>query len=566
MGWNDREDGTGKTYLPGQTIVTKDDVTLWAQWQMAGDDWYVIYNANGGTKAPGPQIVRKGQNAVLTTELPEGGKLIFKGWTPDKQHPETVYQPGDTLMYDSGKEYVVLYALWDLSPVPEPIYISFSANGLQDAVVPADIWCEMDTWLQLEPAYAPMGSPLTFRGWSEDLGAEKPEYQAGKTYYFFRDTQLFAIWDKQESRTLTFLDSLPDASSGIPKPITIIPSMSPYVQIPDAIPEKSGRAFTGWNTKKDGSGTRYAPGSVMTLRKSTVLWAQWEIVENSWYVIYNANGGTKAPVGQAIPLGKDAVLTTELPESGTLTFRGLALSPVVADAEYMPGDTLKYDSGKNYVVLYALWNLSPAERPVIITFKANGGLPDTVPASLSRPKSTWFQLPESEPVWDGQHLFLGWSDSPDAAEAKWKAGDVAAFDQDTTLYAVWKAQYKVIEGAGSVWTKGSGKTQRFVADGGRKYFKELRVDGLPFAEGVKISSGSTVADISPKAMGKLSAGDHTITFVYVDGQALASFTVLNDVPKTGDAGRPLLWLFLVLSGITGLALLGAMAFNPKRKK
>ena len=141
MGWNDREDGTGKTYLPGQTIVTKDDVTLWAQWQMAGDDWYVIYNANGGTKAPGPQIVRKGQNAVLTTELPEGGKLIFKGWTPDKQHPETVYQPGDTLMYDSGKEYVVLYALWDLSPVPEPIHISFSANGLQDAVLPADIWC-----------------------------------------------------------------------------------------------------------------------------------------------------------------------------------------------------------------------------------------------------------------------------------------------------------------------------------------------------------------------------------------------------------------------------------------
>ena len=91
-------------------------------------------------------------------------------------------------------------------------------------------------------------------------------------------------------------------------------------------------------------------------------------------------------------------------------------------------------------------------------------------------------------------------------------------------------------------------------------------DGQPFAEGVKISSGSTVADISPKAMDKLAAGDHTITFVYVDGQASASFTVLNDVPKTGDAGRPLLWLFLILSGVTGLVLLGAMVFNPKRKK
>ena len=647
-GWNTARDGSGKSFTPGTTLVLEDHLDLWAQWELAGDSWYVSYNANGGTKAPGPQIVTRGRNAILTAELPENGSLIFKGWTPDPQHPDLVYQPGDVLPYDSTKSVVVLYALWDLSPVPQPIHISFEPNGGQGAGLPPDVWLERGTWMQLKTAVAPAGSAYTFRGWSEDPGAEDPEYLPGTSYYFFRDTVLYAVWDNLDTVTLTFLDSLPDPVSEMPAPISIVPSMSRDVRIPSQFPEKSGRIFTGWNTAGDGSGTTYVPGSVITLLKNTVLWAQWQTAGDSWYVSYDANGGTKAPGPQIVPRGSNAVLTTELPENGSLIFKGWTPDPQNPGTVYQPGDTLPYDSTRNVVVLYAIWDLSPVPqpihitfdcggveeaympldiwlkrgswvtvepavpplgssyifkgwskdphaaepeyaagqsfyfdsdtvlyarwsiepipRPVIITFDANGGVPESVPPKCSVSKSEKYRLPVRKPVWDAQHEFRGWARSAGPTAPEWKAGDIASFDRDTTLYAVWIARYKVIEGAGSFWTKGSGKTQRFVADGDRKYFKELRVDGLPFAEGVKISSGSTVADISPKAMGKLSAGDHTITFVYVDGQASASFTVLNDVPKTGDAGRPLLWLFLILSGVTGLVLLGAMVFNPKRKK
>ena len=79
---------------------------------------------------------------------------------------------------------------------------------------------------------------------------------------------------------------------------------------------------------------------------------------------------------------------------------------------------------------------------------------------------------------------------------------------------IWNdVDYRVIEGAGSVWYKGSGKTQRFVASGDVILFKELRIDGVPFHEGVNISSGSTIADIRAKAMETLSVGKHTVTFV-----------------------------------------------------
>ena len=565
-GWNTKKDGSGTAYVPGSVMTLRKSAVLWAQWEIPVNSWYVIYDANGGTKAPVGQIIPLGKDAVLTTELPEAGKMIFKGWTPDPQTMNPVYQPGDTLKYDSGKNYVVLYALWNLSPVPEPIHISFDANGLKDAAVPADVWFEQGTWLLLEPAFAPAGSPMAFLGWSENPGAVKPEFQAGQSYYFYRDTQLFAVWGKLDSVTLTFRDSLPDAAEGIPDPITIYPSISPYVCIPDRIPEKDGRVFTGWNTKQDGSGTAYAPGSVMTLRKNAELWAQWNVSGNSWYVVYNANGGTKAPGTQIIQQGKDAVLTTELPENGTLVFKGWTPDPQTQDPLYQPGDTLKYDSEKNVVVLYALWDLSPAERPVIITFKANGGLPDTVPGPLSRPKSVWFLLPASEPVWDAQHLFLGWSDDPEAAEAKWKAGAAVVFDQDTTLYAVWNAQYKVISGAGSVWVKKSTKTLRFIADGDIKYFVELRIDGKRFTKGVEISSGSTVADIKPWALETLSVGKHTITFKYEDGEASADFTIQKALPPTGDRFDPALWLLLFVLGMAGITVAGVLIRAARKKR
>ena len=555
-GWNTKEDGTGTSYAPGAKLTLNDDLTLWAQWKTPGTIWYVVYNARGGTKAPGPQEVTMGKDAVLTKEVPESSTMVFKGWTPDPQKDSPVYQPGDTLKYDSRKNYVVLYAMWELSPVAKPIHISFKANSLQEAVVPADAWLEQAAWLRLEAAEPAFGSAWAFIGWSEDPKAKTPEYQAGRSYYFSKDTVLYAIWEKQDTMTLTFRDSASDPAEGIPGPITILPSMSRSVRIPDRIPEKSGRSFAGWNTAKDGSGKAFAPGAVITLTEDTTLWAQWTIPVNSWYVVYNANGGTKAPGPQVFPKGSDAVLTKELPENEGMVFTGWTTDPLHPDPVYKPGDTLRYDPQKGRVTLYALWELNPAKRPALVTFDANGGRLNAVPRTMSVPKSVWVHLPEEEPAWDGQHGFLGWSRDPEAARAEMKPGSVAVFEKDTKLFAVWNAHYQVTEGAGSVWTKGSTAAQRFVADGNITYFTEFRIDGKRFTEGVEITSGSTVAVIKPWAMQKLSAGTHTVTFVYEDGEASATFTVKQNMPPTGDAGRPALWLGLLLCGTAGLILAG----------
>ena len=564
-GWNTVQDGSGKDYAPGSKITLTGDTTLWAQWEKAENAWVLIYNANGGTDAPSPSVIQKDYVAMLSVKVPVHEDMKFLGWALSPDATEAEYQPLDLFHNTEGKPVVILYAVWQPNP-PRQIHITFKHNGLYDASLPPDFWMDAKTWVQLGYAVPPTGSGYTFLGWDEYMGATEPTYLAGHSYVFKWDMELYAIWSKQETVTLTFQDSLADSATGIPDPITIVPSMSPYVRIPSQIPQKSGRVFTGWNTAKGGTGTQYAPGSTITLVKDVTLWAQWDIAGNSWYIIYDANGGTKAPGAQIVSQGQDAVLTKELPENGSLTFMGWTTDPEAAAAEYQPGDTLKYDSGKSYVVLYALWELDPAKRSVTITFDANGGLPDTTPKKITVPKGTWVQLPARQPSWDAQHDLTGWSADPRAEEPEWKAGAAALFDQDTMLFATWYAHYKVISGSGSVWVKKSTVTQRFIADGDIRYFVELRIDGKRFTKGVEISSGSTVADIKPWAMETLSAGMHKVTFVYEDGEASAPFTVQRALPPTGDRSAPALWLFLILFGLAGITLMGVLAHSAKKKR
>ena len=281
-GWNTMADGTGADYAPGATLTLEDDQILWAQWQIAGGSWFIVYNANGGTGAPGTQMVPRGQDAVLTTEQAEWETMTFLGWTEDLVTREPVYQPGGTLPYDSSRNVVELYALWELNPITRPVIITFDANGLSSAGIPANLSVERGTWLQLQAAVPPFGSDSVFLGWSEDAAATEPEYSTDRAYRFDRDTNLYAIWGKADTLRLYFRDPLTDSASGMPETIEINSSLSRNVRIPDQMPQKSGRVFTGWNTAADGSGTAYVPGSVIVLTQDTVLWAQWEIAGSSW--------------------------------------------------------------------------------------------------------------------------------------------------------------------------------------------------------------------------------------------------------------------------------------------
>lgn len=58
-------------------------------------------------------------------------------------------------------------------------------------------------------------------------------------------------------------------------------------------PIRSGYAFTGWNTKADGSGTDYAPGAVYTANAALTLYAKWQQNPTGTTAWVNAMGSVK---------------------------------------------------------------------------------------------------------------------------------------------------------------------------------------------------------------------------------------------------------------------------------
>jgi LPXTG-motif cell wall-anchored protein/uncharacterized repeat protein (TIGR02543 family) len=325
--------------------------------------------------------------------------------------------------------------------------------------------------------------------------------------------------------------------------------------------------FVGWSEDPNATVPEYKAGTTYRFYKSVKLYAIWadqkKVTLSFADSLADKVSNMPDPITILTTVSPNVKIPDTIPTKPGRTFVGWNTKKDRTGTTYQPGDTIAL---KEDTTLWAQWNLDPVDRPVVISFEANGGLEKTVPNHMSAPKNEKFKLPATKPTWDKQHDFLGWSTDYQAKKPKWKAGDTVSFDKDTTLYAVWKAHYKVIEGANATWTKGSGKTMRFVADGNVDYFKELKVDGQSFTDDAGISKGSTIADINSAAMEKLSVGEHTITFVYKDGEASAKFYVADKAPaptpSTGDTGNPALFVVMLILSLMGI--IGSLVIKKRR--
>lgn len=116
------------------------------------------------------------------------------------------------------------------------------------------------------------------------------------------------------------------------------------------VPTRTGYTFKNWNTKKDGSGTSYAPGGTYSSNANVTLYAQWEVI--TYTVSYNANGGTGAPESQIKTYGEDLTLSDVIPSKSGCAFLGWATSDTAEEPEYLSGGTYTENAD---ITLYAVW-------------------------------------------------------------------------------------------------------------------------------------------------------------------------------------------------------------------
>lgn len=159
--WNTLSDGSGKTYVAGDSYTDNADITLYAQW------------AESTEESP----------ASLPTPMRDG--FIFKGWGSSEDDTE-----GVTGYYMPAKN-VTLYAIWE-----EKTYtISYNANGGAD--VPEDQIKKYSENLVLTDTI-PTNVGAYFLGWAESAEAAEPVYLPGDSYTKNENITLYAVWARPD--------------------------------------------------------------------------------------------------------------------------------------------------------------------------------------------------------------------------------------------------------------------------------------------------------------------------------------------------------------------------------
>lgn len=287
------------------------------------------------------------------------------------------------------------------------------------------------------PAWSKTG--YTFLGYNTKQDGSGTSYTPGQNVKITQNVYIYALW-KENEYTLKY-----DANGGNNAPDTITFLYTKWlngVDLSNNYPARTGYTFLGWNTKEDGSGTSYQPGStVKEISENTILYAQW--AENKYKIIYNSNAGgavNNMPKTANIPytnLYEGVNVDSLKPTRTGYTFLGWNTKENGSGTSYQPGDNIK--GGTEDIILFAQWK----EDSYNITYNANGGT--DAPAATNALYTNWcggLEISSAKPVRAG-YTFLNWNTKPDGSGTIYGSGDVLQITSNITLYAQWASTYTV---------------------------------------------------------------------------------------------------------------------------
>jgi len=190
--------------------------------------------------------------------------------------------------------------------------------------------------------------------------------------------------------------------------------------------QKTGYAFSHWNTAADGSGTSYAAGGSYTGNAALTLYAIW--VPNTYAVTYDANGGSGSTEEQSKIYGEALTL-----RENAFTREGHTFSHWNTAAD---GSGTSYAEGGSYtgnaaLALYAIWT----PDTYAVTYDGSGA-----DSGATAPQvKTWGRtlvLSECGFVRKG-YAFTGWNTAPDGTGTAYAPGAGYTLNAALTLYAQW---------------------------------------------------------------------------------------------------------------------------------
>ncbi len=308
--WTTQPDGSGARYAQGAEIEMAQDTTLYAQWESTNCYTVEFYKNDGSEEAP--QVEKATFNEVIDFPASPGTELegkSFVGWSEDPSANAVGHST--SYVYAPGSPYTVkgpakFYAIWAQQDVGATFFIRTDGKIPEEpSSQPTNLYTQGIPKKE-EHAIKRAAFYSNQNGVNEFLyeDAIPTPTEIKKVYPSYNPETQYITWYviKQESNgwhvdgvllnrnlvTLTYSSNVTDNTVlGVPAGSQF--DLNAEVLVPAMSPTRSGGyAFAGWNTQKDGQGTRVAPGATIAMDKSKTLYAQWKNL-NSYTVTYDVD-------------------------------------------------------------------------------------------------------------------------------------------------------------------------------------------------------------------------------------------------------------------------------------
>ena len=403
-GWNTKEDGTGDAYVGGDKFFITGDVKFYAQWEPV---YTVTYYKNSALipfeTSPGVELAgwtdtnppKGGYEVGETFTLLGAGDLLstnpwsdtweavmnynhyfFAGWNTEADGTGDWYVPdtynmggGDFAVYAIWRDYYsVVYYRNDGSPIDYPDPASPYAPGVEVTVGP-------NGWSR---------TGYIFSGWNTLEGGTGDAYDVGDTFIISGDVKFYAQWTPVY--TVSYYGNSSDLSlytvdvywvdNNDPiggyeegEEFTLLSisvfETSDTLQTWTAIMDYCHYFFAGWNTKADGTGDWYEPGTYNMGGGDFELYAIWR---DKYRVTYDGNEGALASsITEVVDPDYFNPAETYTVLNATWIYPGFSLAFAKTGYSFVGWNTLPDGSGDAYapgsafqftgnVTLYAQWS------------------------------------------------------------------------------------------------------------------------------------------------------------------------------------------------------------------
>ena len=293
-------------------------------------------------------------------------------------------------------------------------------------------------------------------------------------------------------------------------------------------PTKTNYTFDDWYT--DATYTTKFDFANTTITGDTVIYAKFTPNATTYTITVTNGNSSKASAEK----DETITLTANTPEFGKEFDKWVVESGTITLADATSATTT-FTMPEENVSVKATYKSTHSTYTV--TFESNGGSEvESQTLTGSGVSDSANVTKPTDPTKTG-YTFDGWyKDSALTEEFDFFVG----ITSDLTLYAKWTENsvtptYTIETGDGQSFTLGDTNDIEIKASGELAKLTEIKVDGTTLASSnYTTASGSTILTLLNSYLNTLSEGNHTVTFVYNDGEVDATLKVLAAQNTSGD--------------------------------